>query len=161
MKKLLFFLLILSISAFANDAVKNPTMLGPFFSVGVKWFPPGGWSGSYDFRIYAEASLWTNYYFFWGADAGIEIGTKCIEFYGEAQTGLGFSGYSHGLYYRLPYNSSSYGCYDWYSCYGWRGKLWGGLGYYVASDFDYTKDNRGTSVFINSGVSQLQGFSLF
>lgn len=127
-KNLILAVFLLNFLASAQPSMK----IAQFLSAGIKIFP-----SSNDVRFYVETSVWTPY--FLGADTGIEIGVKNIELYGEAQTGVGLLGYSHGLYYRFPYSSSNY--------YGWRGKLWAGFGYYASIDFDYTQNEKGLGMF--------------
>ena len=126
-----YFLKIFLIICAMNSFVLAKVPFVQFFSVGIKVFPSNN-----DVRFYAETSLWS----YVGADAGIEIGTQSVEFYGEAQVGIGFLGYSHGLYYRIPYDYRE-------SFYGWRGKAWAGGFYYASLDFDYTRNKTGFGAF--------------
>jgi hypothetical protein len=125
MRKILLLILILAGFALAKIPCLN------FFSFGARIFPSNN-----DVRFYVETSCWVP---FVGIDTGIEIGTHNIELYGEAEAGIGFFGYSHGLYYRFPYGANNY--------YGWRGRFWAGIAYYASFDLDYTEDMRGFGVF--------------
>jgi len=123
------FLLILILVGFSVAKISHIH----FFSIGVRIFPSKD-----DIRFYVETSCWVP---FAGVDTGIEIGRYNIELYGEAETGIGVLGYSHGLYYGIPYGFNNY--------YGWRGRFWAGMGYYASFDLDYTKELKGFGTFIS------------
>lgn len=93
---------------------------------------------SSEVKLYSEVSYWPGLPV--GVDAGLEIGNKNVETYFEGQTGIGLLGYSHGVYYRIPYSSKSY--------FGQRGKIWGGLYLYIAGYFDYTNMNGMFDIFV-------------